>query len=454
MTQLAPADADMFWHSQYRPSDQFALYCFAAQPDSTAEHIQSELARRRAAVTDLDLRVAPAWRDLAFPRWVSGAGGEPVIRHDGPTSWTECTELVAGLLTDRLDATAAASRLHLIGPICGAPCSTGPVWVVVLQVSHALADGRGVAGLARALLGGDRGVVPPIDSGRAPGIAAAASGALVAPLRMATGLGLGLRAWRQFGKQDSGKQETVPAPVPQPATALNRMPGDGRRIDLIVVGKDDVAVADFPVTVSVLARLAEALAAYLAEQDDVESGSGEHDRAGLSVELTVGRSDDEREPGSRNNFHNVAVGVRPDLPIRERAAVIAAQITAAQERDRSPSRRAERRAAAITPPVLRALAARLTHHGPQAPGAAPSGAVLGAVVVSSVNRGPADLTLAGGPVLFTAGFPALSSVHIASVGVHGLGDTVTVSVTTDPKILVTERLIGLSRAALQRTVEA
>ncbi len=75
--------------------------------------------------------------------------------------------------------------------------------------------------------------------------------------------------------------------------------------------------------------------------------------------------------------------------------------------------------------------------------------VAGAAVVSSVNRGPADLTLAGGRVLFTAGFPALSAAHALTIGVHGIGDAVTVSVTTSPSVVPEAgRFIGLLWAEL------
>ncbi|SHX86808.1 acyltransferase, WS/DGAT/MGAT [Mycobacteroides abscessus subsp. abscessus] len=61
--------------------------------------------------------------------------------------------------------------------------------------------------------------------------------------------------------------------------------------------------------------------------------------------------------------------------------------------------------------------------------------VAGNTVVSSVVRGAADLVLGGGRVAFTAGFPALSPVMGLTHGVHGIGDTVTVSVHTSAAVL-------------------
>jgi hypothetical protein len=54
--------------------------------------------------------------------------------------------------------------------------------------------------------------------------------------------------------------------------------------------------------------------------------------------------------------------------------------------------------------------------------------VIGNTVVSSVNRGAADLSFGGSPVVFTTGFPALSPAMGVTHAVHGIGDTVAISV--------------------------
>lgn len=61
--------------------------------------------------------------------------------------------------------------------------------------------------------------------------------------------------------------------------------------------------------------------------------------------------------------------------------------------------------------------------------------MTGVSVVSSVNRGPADLTLGAGKVLFTTGFPALSPAQGLTHGIHGIGDHVAISVTAAPGVL-------------------
>ncbi len=73
--------------------------------------------------------------------------------------------------------------------------------------------------------------------------------------------------------------------------------------------------------------------------------------------------------------------------------------------------------------------------------------VTGVTVVSSVDRGAADVDLDGGEILFTTGFPALSPVQGLTHGVHGIGDRVAVSVTTSPEIMPdVDRYMDLLRA--------
>lgn len=126
--------------------------------------------------------------------------------------------------------------------------------------------------------------------------------------------------------------------------------------------------------------------------------------------------------GRRNNFHTVAIDLHADADRAARAGLIAEQIEQARRRDDATARALARRAAGLVPAVLGSLAVRLAQQAP------PPTRVAGTTVVSSVNRGRDDLTLGGQRVLFTAGFPALSTVHGLTHGIHGIGDRITVSI--------------------------
>ena len=59
-----------------------------------------------------------------------------------------------------------------------------------------------------------------------------------------------------------------------------------------------------------------------------------------------------------------------------------------------------------------------THHGGK----------IDRQVPAPVNRGAADLSYGGTPVVLTAGYPGLSPMMGLTHGVHGIGDTVAISV--------------------------
>ena len=61
--------------------------------------------------------------------------------------------------------------------------------------------------------------------------------------------------------------------------------------------------------------------------------------------------------------------------------------------------------------------------------------VIGHTVVSSINRGAADLSFGGHPVVLTAGYPALSTMMSLTHGVHGIGGRMAISIHADPSVV-------------------
>jgi WS/DGAT C-terminal domain len=125
---------------------------------------------------------------------------------------------------------------------------------------------------------------------------------------------------------------------------------------------------------------------------------------------------------ANNHYGNVGVGLYPELSPHERATRIAADLADRHRRAQHPAMRAASRAfAAVPAPVLRWGVAQFDPD-------LRSPVVTGNTVVSSVNRGAADLHFGGAPVVMTAGYPALSPMMGLAHGVHGIGDTIAVSV--------------------------
>jgi hypothetical protein len=172
------------------------------------------------------------------------------------------------------------------------------------------------------------------------------------------------------------------------------------------------------VTVGVLAAISHALAGYLRTLGE--------DPSTLGAEVPMAKS---RARIANNHFGNVGVGLHPNLPFDERVARIGDELDERRRRGQHP-------AFAAGDLSLAAVPAPLLHWGVrQFDASARSPVVTGNTVVSSVNRGRADLRFGGRPVVLTAGYPALSPMMGLTHGVHGIGDTIAISVHADESVV-------------------
>ncbi|MFE3293900.1 WS/DGAT domain-containing protein, partial [Rhodococcus sp. NPDC059234] len=233
----------------------------------------------------------------------------------------------------------------------------------------------------------------------------------------------------------------VPAKPPSlPKLSTNARPNEYRTIRTVVLDAADLRGAGTSVTVGAMTAISMALTRYL----------GLHGIAvdeGLAAEVTVAKSGPAL---ARNHFRNLAVDLFPDVEDpRERAESIAQSLRTRRLRGDHPARAAEDRAMAAIPA---ALARRGVE---QFDFTAVPDTVTGHTVVSSVARGPADLTLGGARVRFTAGFPALSQFMGLTHGVHGIGETVTLSIVTSPSVMTdVDTYEDLLRAAVAEVRDA
>lgn len=432
MQRLAFADAMSYWTASAISNDQFVVYCFA-EPQLSLDAIAERLLMQARHVDDLRLAVLDLPGTIDRPYWVPRNPDAGQIRtHTEVSTWSEYLTHIAGLMADQLVPSAAAWRLHVCGPLTGAPRCDGGAVVVVLQIAHALGDGRRTAQIARRLFTAPPEPIGALrrDSGVHRGvtcIAASVWGLSRIPLQVTEMVARGLYAWRLSTRWGP----TAPGYAPSP---LNEQPDAGRALRVLVVDRADLTGGGVSVTVAALTAISIALPAYL---DDPDRSYG--------VELTIG-ADTETE--ARNNFRNTGVDLHTDVgDLRDRARRIADGIAAARRAGADPARRASRQASAATPPLL-------THWGLRQfdPTRRPT-TVIGITVVSSVDRGAADFAIGDaeddGKVLFSTGFPALSPAQGLTHGVHGLGTAVALSVTTSPAVMPdVDRYAGLLADAI------
>ncbi|MEZ0051627.1 hypothetical protein ABIA30_002635 [Mycobacterium sp. MAA66] len=388
MAGLTAIDAQTYWMSAKIPSDQFLLYAFGGVPGDLGAALDT-VRLRALATPELLLRVAEgdAW---TYPEWVHRAVDETSLVIREGSTWAVCLDAVGALAADQLDLRHRSWRLHLYIGVDGIPGADGPGTVAVLQISHALGDGIRSSALAARLFGRDAPVPAAVPRRWGPWmlpyLAARASSAHRDLVR-ATAAGV-----------------VAPPQNSWPAQTTNERPAGPLRLCTVVRRRSQLTGPT--ITVAVLAAVAEALAAELQVAD-------------LGAEIPMAK------PGIRhanNHFGNVSAGLYPQLPFDERVRRITADLAARRQRMEHPALAAGDAAFAATPAPL--LRWGISHFDPDAR----SSTVAGNTVVSSVNRGAADLCFAGHPVLLTAGYPALSPMMGLTHGVHGIGDTVAISV--------------------------
>lgn len=399
MTRLTAVDAQTYWMSAKIPNDQFLLYGFDGVPAELPRTL-AWVRARAASRPELTVRIDDG--GVGYPQWVPReVGADQVVVHDlEDSSWVGCLAAVAALSADQLDARIAPWRLHIFTPVAGVPGAAGAGTVVVLQIAHALGDGMRSSALAAWLFGRD----VAIPSG---------------PARPAlSGLGLGLALpWRSLRAARTHRQlvrDTAAGRVPpqapsRPARHTNRASTGPGTVRTVI--RRRAQLSGPTVTVAVLAAVAEALAGQLRELGE--------DAADLGAEVPMAKVGARQ---ANNHFGNVGVGLYPQLGVNARRDRIAADLADRRRRADHPAMRASAEAfAAVPAPLLRWGVAQFD---PQVR----SPTVTGNTVVSSVNRGAADLSFGGAPVTVTAGYPALSPMMGLTHGVHGIGDTVAVSV--------------------------
>lgn len=463
---MAPQDATMYWLADRTRNDLFLLYCFDDAGQSLAR-LRAQIARRAAASAALCVRARDVPGDLDYPSWAPCVfDAEQVVEHPlAQPDWQHLEQALGSLVGTVLDAAVHPWRLHVFRGIAGAPEPRGgepeadrnerapiePALVLVLQMSHALADGRRAAELARTLFTGPEDA----PAGRRRGLmgkvvdaSRAYADAVLAVPRIPIGMvRTAYRGYGAFRAQRELAALTAAGELPQPGAgfAPNRVNGIGaagggaHRVRMLVYAASALRVPGRTVTVVVLTAVSLALSRYLEARGERVA------RLGAQVPMALS---DEAKAEAHNNYRSLSVDLCADVAdLCTRADEIAATLHERRRRARHPLLTAQDRVTAVVPaPLLRRDIARY-------PIDIVPDSVAGHTVVSSVHRGPADLVFGAGRVRFTAGFPAIGSVMRLTHGVHGLGDTLTVSVHADdatvPDLDVyTERL----RAALDEVV--
>lgn len=388
--RMAAVDAEFYWMSAKVPNDDVQLWAFDGQPADLGAAID-EVLRRARACPDLMMRVHDGCA-LTYPQWVPApVRREQVVCHDlADRSWHGCLAAVVGLADQQLDIRQMLWRIHIFTPVFGIPGVDGPGTVVIWQYPHALAGGVRASAMG-AWLFGRADPLPEVQ--RRP---------------------VGFLPWRVLDAARTHRQLVrdtdaglVAAGIGyRPLLPTNTRPAGARTIRTLVRHRSQMPGPT--VTVAVLAAVSTALSGLFGDAAD-----------SLAAEVPMAKPG---VPPAYNHFGNALVGLYPRLDWDARVQRIATDLADGRRRFEHPAKSSEDRALAAVPAPLLRWGVSLFN-----PDARPT-QVLGNTVVSSNNRGPADLKFGGAAVALTATYPPLSPVMGLTHGVHGIGETIAISV--------------------------
>ncbi|WP_250576190.1 WS/DGAT domain-containing protein, partial [Mycobacterium tuberculosis] len=228
--------------------------------------------------------------------------------------------------------------------------------------------------------------------------------------------------------RDTNAGLVAPGVGSRPPLSTNARPEGVRAVRTLLRRRSQLAGPT--VTVTVLAAVSTGLLGLL---------GGDVDTLGAEVPMAK-----PGVPRSYNHFGNVVVGLYPRLEPDERVRRIATDLANARRRFEHPAMLSADRAFAAVPAAL------LRWGVSQFDAEVRPVRVAGNTVVSSVYRGAADLSFGDAPVVLTAGYPALSPAMGLTHGVHGIGDTVAISVhAAESAVSDIDAYMRLLDAALQ-----
>jgi hypothetical protein len=396
---VAPADA-WYLYATNLDTDQLAVYGFAGSPPSVDRAVE-EVVERARSCPELRLRVGGRRFNLGLPAWIPGdVGAEQIVVHaSDELDWSGCLKSFGELIEKRqLDPRQALWRLHVFVGVRGVPASPGqPSTVVVVQISHAFADGSRAAALAGVLFG-RTAALPAIAAGPMRG-------------RVARGVDA-VRHNRQLVRE-TGTGRLPPPPGPVPALSVNEKPTGARILRTFV--RHRMQLPGQSATLGALVAISEALSGYLRDRGE--------DPSSLTALVPMAKPG---VPHARNHSGPEFIRLHPDATAKdERARLIATELQECQRRRQHPAIAAQALALEALPwPLQRWVSSRANPLS-----------VMAHTVVSSVNRGPKDLSFGGCPVIMTAGYPFLSPTIGLTHGVHGIGDLVGISVNTTESVI-------------------
>ena len=419
-----------FASAPHRSTDQYTMIVFDsgdAQPptfDEVARHVE----RRAEHVRRLRIRICEVPGQLDLPRWVRDRlpVRDHLIDHDLSDGRHTAASFLAELSSDAIDATDRAWTVHVGRGLTAVDGVQGAATVVVVQISHALADGSVGTRIARALFGRDEitenlGFTDDPETSRAHPLYDAAKAAVLLPIRWVRSQFAMVRTQRRYVAAVRTGELVAPRSVG--STSSNVHPDGTRAVHVLQFPKAQFRGGQHTVTVTALTAVGAALSTFFAAH-----GEPDHDDIRALVPIALAPS----VPWPAiNRTLPAAVSLHSQLTgAAERASAVAAALSL--QRDHVTDHRhveatlaAENYPAALLHGFGRHASSIVRRTG------RPDRAVTH-TVVTSVDRTGLDLVLGSGRARLCAGVAALGPGCSLTHAVYGYGEVIAVCVSVCP----------------------
>ncbi|MGO3326377.1 wax ester/triacylglycerol synthase domain-containing protein [Gordonia sp. (in: high G+C Gram-positive bacteria)] len=426
-SRVTPYDATFTYAESERVrSSIVTAYAFTESSVDSAELVD-QVARRADAVLRLRQRMVRAHLDIGDAYWteVPDFDARKHIETRPAMGWDTLVRFMTDLHELDFDHERPLWQIYIVRDVSGIESTSGPCTVVVLRFHHSMADGMGVAEIARSLFE-EQSEPPPPSTGRASTTRGKVTAieivrGFIRPFMILADLWRLVMVSRRAAKDRKAGVWTMPDAQPR-VTAVNQPCGPDRDSAIVFESVSRVrrvahAIGSASVNDVVLSVIGRSMAAHLGEPEKPLAAS-----VPISVRDLV-------DPDMRNALGFGTVELSPELPLDE-------QVRAVHHRVRSERTRLNLPTFAAMYSILPRLpgfAYRLLYRRGQAREARGPKPGPTQLRISTIPKGPShSWTLAGQPGVACFGVTPVSDGLGVNHTVSTFGDNLAIGIMADP----------------------
>ncbi|MCF8607791.1 WS/DGAT domain-containing protein [Gordonia sp. HY442] len=426
-SRVTPYDATFTYAESERVRSSIVTAYAFAESSAASTELVDQVARRAAAVLRLRQRMVRAHLDIGDAYWteVPNFDARTHIETCPSMGWERLVRFMTDLHELDFDHDRPLWRVYIVRDVIGVEPTGRPCTVVVLRFHHSMADGMGVASIARSLF--EETLAPPapptdsvpVSRGKITAIEFARG--FIRPFMIVADLWRLVTVSRRAAKDRKAGVWTMPDAQPR-ATVVNQPCGPDRDSAIVFESVSKVrrvahSIGSMSVNDVVLSVIGRSMAAHLGEPEQPLAAS-----VPISVRDLV-------EPDMRNALGFGTVELSPELPFDEQVRAVHHRVRSERSRLNLPTFAAMYSVL----PRLPGFAYRLLYRRGQAREARGPKPGPTQLRISTIPKGPShSWTFAGQPGVACFGVTPVSDGLGVNHTVSTFGDNLAIGIMADP----------------------